>query len=40
LSWFATANVGVSVLLGDAADSPITRSHVPPSVGPVVGYRF
>jgi len=39
-SWFATANVGVGVLLGDAADSPITESQVQPSVGLAVGYRF
>ncbi|WP_179221769.1 MipA/OmpV family protein [Inquilinus limosus] len=39
-SWFATANVGVGVLLGDAADSPITESEVQPSVGLAVGYRF
>lgn len=39
-SWFATANVGVGVLLGDAADSPITESEVQPSVGFGVGYRF
>ncbi|MDR6289134.1 outer membrane scaffolding protein for murein synthesis (MipA/OmpV family) [Inquilinus ginsengisoli] len=39
-SWFATANVGVGVLLGDAADSPITESRVQPSVALAVGYRF
>ena len=39
-SWFAMANVGVGVLLGDAADSPITESQVQPSVGLAVGYRF
>lgn len=39
-SWFATANVGVGILLGDAADSPITESQVQPSAGLAVGYRF
>ncbi|WP_225773439.1 MipA/OmpV family protein [Inquilinus sp. Marseille-Q2685] len=39
-NWFAMANVGVGVLLGDAADSPITESEVQPSVGLAVGYRF
>jgi outer membrane protein len=39
-SWFAMANAGVGVLLGDGADSPITESQVQPSVGLAVGYRF
>ncbi|MGK9165029.1 MipA/OmpV family protein [Inquilinus limosus] len=39
-SWFTTANVGVGILLGDAADSPITESGVQPSIGLAVGYRF
>jgi len=39
-NWFATANVGLGVLLGDAADSPITESRVQPSVGLAVGYKF
>ena len=39
-SWFATAHAGVGVLLGDAADSPVTESRVQPSVGLAVGYRF
>lgn len=39
-SWFATANAGVGILLGDAADSPVTESDVQPSVGLAVGYRF
>lgn len=38
--WFARASVGVGHLLGDAADSPITESHVQPSVGLFVGYKF
>ncbi|WP_343714069.1 MipA/OmpV family protein [Inquilinus sp.] len=39
-SWFAAANAGVGILLGDAADSPITESRVQPSVGLAIGYRF
>ena len=39
-SWFATAHLGVGVLLGDAADSPVTESRVQPSAALAVGYRF
>ncbi|WP_162146117.1 MipA/OmpV family protein [Inquilinus limosus] len=39
-SWVAITSVNVGVLLGDAADSPITQSEVQPSVGLALGYRF
>ncbi|TWT03760.1 MipA/OmpV family protein [Reyranella sp. CPCC 100927] len=38
--WFMQANVGLKILLGDAADSPLTRKRVAPSAGVVLGYRF
>lgn len=38
--WFLTGDVGVTRLLGDAADSPLVEEETAPSVSIGVGYRF
>lgn len=38
--WVAVATAGVGVLVGDAADSPITERQVQPVVGLAIGYKF
>lgn len=39
-NWFATANIGLGYLLGDAADSPITGRRFQPLAGLFFGYKF
>ena len=39
-SWSARAFVGVGQLMGDAADSPITKDEVQPSAGLFLAYTF
>ncbi len=39
-NWFVRGEVGVGLLVGDAADSPIVKDELQPSAMLVLGYRF
>ena len=39
-NWFVRGEAGVGLLVGDAADSPIVKNELQPSVMLVLGYRF
>jgi outer membrane protein len=39
-NWTIHGQVGVGLLVGDAADSPIVKEEVQPSALPGVGYKF
>lgn len=39
-NWLVQGEVGLGVLVGDAADSPIVEKELQPSVMAVIGYKF
>ncbi len=38
--WLVTGQVGVGLMFGDAANSPVTRERIQPSAMILLGYRF